>query len=52
MLAGHPVPLRTRLVRRSELAAELPADAQTVTPAERADQTWQRFTGIRLRYGL
>lgn len=52
MLAGQPVPLHTRLVRRADLAAELPAATRTVTPEERVAQTWQRFNGIRLRYGL
>ena len=52
MLAGQPVPLHTRLVRRADLAAELPAATRTVTPEERVAQTWQRFNGIRLRYGM
>ncbi|BBY26514.1 DUF1214 domain-containing protein [Mycolicibacterium sediminis] len=52
MLGGHPVPLHTRLVRRADLAAALPADTRTVTPDERSALTRQRFDGIRLRFGL
>lgn len=51
MLEGAPVPLRTRLVKRAELAGALPSDTATVTPAERTAQMWERFRGIRQRYG-
>ncbi len=51
MLDGEPVPLRTRLVKRAELADALPPDTATVTPQQRAEQMWQRFTGgVRRRY--
>ncbi|KUI17225.1 hypothetical protein AU191_20070 [Mycolicibacterium acapulense] len=51
MLDGHPVPLRTRVVKRVDLGDALPADTATVTPAERVAQMWARFNGIRQRYG-
>lgn len=50
MLDGAPAELRTRLVRRAELADALPPDTATVTPAERVAQMWARFHGIRRRY--
>jgi hypothetical protein len=50
MLDGAPVPLVTRLVKRSELAAALPADAATATPDDRLSQMHARFDGIRRRY--
>jgi hypothetical protein len=52
MLAGRPVPLATRLVRRAALAGALPAGSALVTPAQRVAQLWARFNGIRQRYGL
>lgn len=51
MLDGHPVPLRTRVVKRVRLGDALPADTAMVTPAERTAQMWARFDGIRQRYG-
>lgn len=51
MLDGHPVPLRTQLVKRADLADALPSDCPVVTPAERTAQMWARFNGIRRRYG-
>lgn len=50
MLDGHPVPLRTQLVKRVELPDALPADTATVSPAERTAQMWERFRGVRRRY--
>ncbi|WP_422748480.1 hypothetical protein ACN27E_09400 [Mycobacterium sp. WMMD1722] len=52
MLDGHPVPLSTTVVRRSELASALPPDTTTVTPEQRTAQLWDRFTGIRRRHRL
>jgi hypothetical protein len=52
MLAGRPVPLATRLVKRAALAEALPAGSAVVTPEERTAQLWARFNGIRQRYGL
>jgi hypothetical protein len=52
MLSGHPVPLHTRLVRAADLDEALPADTARVSPRERVAQMWQRFDGIRRRYGM
>jgi hypothetical protein len=52
MLEGEPVELRTRLVKRAELATALPPDTPTVTSEERVAQMWARFNGIRQRYDL
>ncbi|MGV0794217.1 DUF1214 domain-containing protein [Mycolicibacterium sp. XJ1819] len=52
MLEGRPVPLRTRLVSRADLAGVLPPDTRTVTADERIAQMWARFNGIRQRYDL
>jgi hypothetical protein len=52
MLGGHPVPLTTRLVARTELTDSLPTDTTMVTAAQRRDQMWQRFNGIRRRYRM
>ena len=43
---------RTRLVKRADLAAALPADSVRVTPDERVAQMHARFDSIRRRYGL
>ncbi|MFI5511315.1 DUF1214 domain-containing protein [Mycobacterium sp. NPDC051804] len=50
MLDGQPVELRTRVVKRDEIAGALPLDTVTVGPAERVAQMWARFNGIRQRY--
>lgn len=52
MLEGEPAALRTRLVKRAELADALPPDTATVTERERVEHMWARFNGIRQRYGL
>ena len=52
MLEGAPAPLGTRVVKRADLAAELPGDSVTVTPEQRVTQLWARFHGIRQRYRL
>ena len=51
MLEGSPAVLSTRLVKRADLAGALPPDTATVTTAERTEQMWERFRGVRLRYG-
>ncbi len=51
MLDGAPAELRTRLVKRADLPDALPPDTATVTAAERTAQMWERFNGIRRRYG-
>jgi hypothetical protein len=52
MLEGQPAELHTRVVKRADLAEELPPGAATVTAAERVEQMWARFNGIRQRYEL
>lgn len=52
MLEGAPAALATRLVKRAELAAALPAGTARVTPEERLVQMRARVAGIALRYGL
>ena len=52
MLEGEPAELRTRVVKRAELADALPADTATVTAEDRVAQMWARFNGIRQRYAL
>jgi hypothetical protein len=43
---------RTEVVKRSQLAAALPADTARVTPEERISQMRERFNGIRQRFCL
>jgi hypothetical protein len=50
MLEGEPATLRTRLVKRTDLADALPPGTATVTPADRIAQMWARFRGIRQRH--
>lgn len=52
MLDGTPVPLRTDVVKHSDVAAVLPAGAATVTPEERRAQMSVRFNAVRRRYRL
>ena len=52
LLSEEQTTFHTRLVKRSELAAALPADVAKVSGGERIRQMRQRFDGIRLRYGL
>jgi hypothetical protein len=48
-----PTDLRTRLVKRAQLAAAMPADAVRATSAERTTQLLARFAAIRRqRFGL
>ena len=51
MSEAHTV-FRTEVVKRSGLAAALPADTARVTPEERLGQMRERFNGIRQRFGL
>jgi hypothetical protein len=44
--------IRTRLVKRSELAAAMPADAARVTPEERTKLMLERYHAIQKRYML
>lgn len=52
MLGDHAASLRTRLVKRSELEAALPADSARVTSEQRSAQMIARFNSIRQRYQL
>ncbi|TFV60375.1 DUF1214 domain-containing protein [Mycobacterium sp. PS03-16] len=52
MLDGQPAVLTTRVVRRTELAAALPADTATVTADERTAQLRARFDGVRRRHRM
>jgi Protein of unknown function (DUF1214) len=52
MLDGQPAELRTRVVKREDLAVALHPDTATVSAAERVAQMWARFDGIRQRYQL
>jgi hypothetical protein len=45
-------PIRTRLVKRDQLALALPSASAKVTREERIAQLWARFNGIRQRYML
>lgn len=49
---GDARALRTRRVRRSELASAMPSDSAKVTPDERRARMWARFDGVRRRYSL
>jgi hypothetical protein len=51
MSEAHTV-FRTEVVKRSGLAAALPADTARVTPEERLGQMRERFNGIRQRFSL
>lgn len=52
-LLGGEVALETRVVKRADLAAALPADTAMVTREQRVEQLRARFDGIRRqRYGL
>jgi len=44
--------IRTHVVKRDQLASELPGDTASTTPEERVRQLWDRFNGIRQRYLL
>jgi hypothetical protein len=52
LLSHAPTQFSTRLVKRAELAAALPADSAKVTVEERAAQLHARFDGIRQRYAM
>jgi hypothetical protein len=50
LMSDNSADFATRLVKRADLEAAMPADAPRVTPAERAAQLRARFNGIRQRY--
>ena len=47
LMTSEGTELRTRLVKRAELAIAMPADAARISPAERVAQLHARFDGIR-----
>lgn len=52
LLTQNPAAFRTRLVRRAELMAHLPADTAMVTPQQRASMLLERYRAVKLRYGI
>lgn len=52
LMSGWGSPISTQLLKRSELAEALPADALKVTPEERIQQMKTRFHSIQRRYNL
>jgi hypothetical protein len=52
LMSEEQTVLRTRVVKRSQLAAVVPPDTLTVTREERIRQMRERFDGIRRRYVL
>jgi hypothetical protein len=52
LMSDAATSLRTRLVKRSGLADELPEDTARTSPEERVAQMRARFDGIRQRYCL
>jgi hypothetical protein len=51
-LSDDMADIRTRVVKRSQLAAALPRDTAKVTRDERIAQLRERFQGITMRYSL
>jgi len=52
LMSQNPATFRTRLVKRSDLAAELPADTAMVSKEERVQQLQDRYHSIKLRFGI
>ncbi|MBB4860085.1 hypothetical protein HNO88_003423 [Novosphingobium chloroacetimidivorans] len=52
LMSRNAATFRTKLVRRSELMAHLPADTAMVTPEERAAMLLERYRAIKLRFGI
>jgi hypothetical protein len=52
LASEHRTELRTRVVKRAELASALPPDTATVTHDQRVRQLRDRFDGVRRRYLL
>lgn len=50
--SAPPTTFRTELVKRDALAAALPADSATVTPAQRVAQLHERHAAIGRRYAM
>jgi hypothetical protein len=52
LLSESRPPLHTRVIKRADLAAALPADTVKVSPEQRVKQLHERFDAIRLRSRL
>lgn len=52
LLSQNPATFRTRLVKRAELLAALPADTAMVTPEERRAEMLRRYRGVKARFHL
>jgi hypothetical protein len=52
LLSDAQAVFRTVLVKRSELAAALPAETAKISPEARVQQMRERFDAIRQRYSL
>lgn len=52
LMSQNPATFRTRLVKRADLMAHLPADTARVTPEQRRAQLIDRYRSIKLRFGL
>jgi hypothetical protein len=52
LLSESRAVLRTRLLKRADLASALPPDSAKVSPEQRVRQLRERFDGIRQRYRL
>jgi Protein of unknown function (DUF1214) len=50
-LEGQPAALDTRVVPHDQLLSALPTDTAMVSAAERTAAMWERFDGVRRRYG-
>lgn len=52
LLSQNPATFRTRLVKRTDLMAALPADTAMVTPAERQAEMLRRYRSVKARFGI
>ncbi|MCJ2178312.1 DUF1214 domain-containing protein [Novosphingobium album (ex Hu et al. 2023)] len=52
LLTQSPAAFRTKLVKRAELMAHLPAGTATVTREQRAAMLLERYRAIKLRFGI
>jgi hypothetical protein len=52
LMSQNPAAFRTRLVKRRDLDAVLPADTARISAEERAQQLQDRYRAIKLRFGI
>jgi hypothetical protein len=52
LMSQNPATFRTKLVKHADVTASLPEDTTTVTAEERERQLWERYRGVKGRYGL